>query len=257
VIRPLRPRHVPAGLVGPLVHLDVTGSTNEDARRLALAGAPDGTVVVAEEQTAGRGRQGRSWTAPRGSALTLSLIRRLESLPAAAIDLLPLATALAICDACEAVAPVDCRIKWPNDIWIDERKLAGVLIESRPQEGWAVIGVGLNVDTSEEQLGRDLRRTAISLRIASGVPMDRDRALAALLEALAVSWHALAWEPATVLHAYRQRDLLKGRRIAWAPSGSRLRGEAQGIDDAGNLIVSTDEGERLALNAGEVHLEVD
>ena len=120
------------------------GSTNDHARALALAGAPHGTVVVAEQQTAGRGRQGRTWSAPTGRALTLSALVRL---PAAALEPLPLAVAIAVCEACEAVAPVTCRIKWPNDVWIEGRKVAGVLIEARPQEGWAVIGIGLNVDT--------------------------------------------------------------------------------------------------------------
>ena len=135
---PLRPRPGARVLGGPLVHLDVTGSTNDHARRLALAGAPAGTVVVAEEQQAGRGRHGRTWSAPRGRALTLSLILRPEE---GALALLPLATAVAVCEASEAVAPVHCRIKWPNDVLLDRRKLAGVLIESRPQEGWAVVGI--------------------------------------------------------------------------------------------------------------------
>ena len=88
--------------------------------------------MVAEHQSAGRGRQGRSWSAPRGRALTLSVLVRPQH---ARIELLPLAVALAVCEACEAVAPVSCGIKWPNDVWIEERKVAGILIEARPQGG--------------------------------------------------------------------------------------------------------------------------
>ena len=173
------------------MHLDETGSTNDRARELALGGAPHGTVVVAEHQSAGRGRQGRTWSAPPGRALTLSVLVRSQQ---ARMELLPLAVALAVCEACEAAAPVSCQIKWPNDVWIDGRKVAGILIEARPQEGWAVLGIGLNVDTAEDELEPELRETATSLRIATGGPVDREAALGALFDRLAVWLDAL--EPA-------------------------------------------------------------
>jgi BirA family biotin operon repressor/biotin-[acetyl-CoA-carboxylase] ligase len=249
--QPLRPRVGSSGLGSPFVHLDTTGSTNDHARTLALARAPTGTVVVAEEQTAGRGRQGRSWTAPRGRALTLSIVWRTDR----DLEALPLAVAVAVCGACEAVAPVRCEIKWPNDVWIGQRKVAGILIESRPQDEWAVIGIGLNVDTDRSELEPDLLETATSLRIEAGSPIGRDRMLTALLDSLG---ERLA-EPdtAAVMADYRERDLLRGRRIAWTAGTQRLTGEAQGIDERGNLVVFTDEGERMALSAGEVHLEVE
>ena len=118
-MHPLRPRPGTGPLGGPLVHLDLVGSTNDRARELALAGAPHGTVVAAERQTAGRGRQGRTWSAPAGRALTLSALVRL---PAAALEPLPLAVPIAVAEACEAVAPVTCRIKWPNDVWVEGRR---------------------------------------------------------------------------------------------------------------------------------------
>jgi BirA family transcriptional regulator, biotin operon repressor / biotin---[acetyl-CoA-carboxylase] ligase len=230
------------------VHLGTVASTNDHARALVLAGAPSGTVVVAEEQTAGRGRQGRSWTAPRGCALTASVLWELD-------ELLGLATAVAVCDACEAVAGLTCQIKWPNDVWARGRKLAGILIEARPQERWAVIGIGLNVDTSEQQFDPELRPTATSLRVESGASVDRDRALDALLVSLARWFEQLGHGRNVVLEAYRRRDALIGRSISWA-DGTRS-GDAQGIDDRGNLIVFSDGGERLTLSAGEVHLRVD
>ena len=235
-------------LGGPVVHLDRTGSTNDHARGLASAGAPHGTVVVAEEQTAGRGRQGRSWVAPRGRALTLSIVVRLGG---AALDLLPLSAAVAVCEACERAAPVHCAVKWPNDVWIEGRKVAGILIEARPQEGWAVLGIGLNVDTSKDELDGAIRDQATSLRIAAGSPAERERALEALLERLA---ERLRTEPEPLLAAYRERDALHGRQIAWSASGDRLEGKAEGIDDEGNLVVFTADGERHTLTAGEVHL---
>jgi BirA family biotin operon repressor/biotin-[acetyl-CoA-carboxylase] ligase len=119
-----------------------------------------------------------------------------------------------------------------------------------------VIGIGLNVDTDSSDLGPDLRETATSLRIESGARIDRDRTLAALLDALAATLRKLERDPASVLAEYRRRDLLTGRQIAWAAGQRRFSGEARGVDDTGNLVVFTDEGERMTLGAGEVHLAV-
>jgi BirA family transcriptional regulator, biotin operon repressor / biotin---[acetyl-CoA-carboxylase] ligase len=248
VRRPLKPLTTGA-LGGPLVHLYRTGSTNDRARDLALGGAPRGTVVVAERQTAGRGRQGRTWTTPPGRALTLSVIVRDE---AARSELLPLAVALAVSEACEATAAVECRVKWPNDVWIEERKVAGILIEARPLEGWAVVGIGVNVDTAEEELSGELRETATSLRIATGGPVDREAVLGALFDRLA---HWFVARPDQVVAAFRERDALYGHQIAWLQGSERRTGEALGIDDDGGLIVFTGPGEPVRLAAGEVHLE--
>jgi BirA family biotin operon repressor/biotin-[acetyl-CoA-carboxylase] ligase len=247
----LRPRAGSGALAGPFVHLDVAGSTNDHARDLALAGAPHGTAVAAEQQTAGRGRQGRTWTAPPGRALTLSVVARLAP---PAFDALPLAVALAICEACEAVAAVTCQLKWPNDVWIDRRKVAGVLIEARPQEGWAVVGIGLNVDTAAEEFPEDLRASAHSLRTATGARVDREGALDALFERLG-AWVERLTEPARVTSAFRERDALRGQRIAWTAGAVQRTGEAGGVDEAGALVVFTDDGERVCLDAGEVHLQ--
>ncbi|HEY7456552.1 MAG TPA: biotin--[acetyl-CoA-carboxylase] ligase, partial [Solirubrobacterales bacterium] len=145
----------------PHRHFRVTDSTNARARELAEAGAAHGTVVTAAEQTAGRGRQGRSWTAPAGKALLYSAVLR-------PLDerhlLLPLAVPLAVCEAAEELEPgIECQIKWPNDIWIEERKLAGVLIEAKPQDGWAVIGIGLNLSIAPNEFPPELRDSAVSL----------------------------------------------------------------------------------------------
>jgi BirA family biotin operon repressor/biotin-[acetyl-CoA-carboxylase] ligase len=244
--RPLRPASNPLG--GPIVHLDVTGSTNDAARALAVAGAPDGTVVVAEEQTAGRGRQGRAWSAPRGRSLIVSTVVRAG---AQLVEMLPLAAALAVCAACERVAALRCAVKWPNDVWIDGRKVAGILIEGRPQEGWAVVGIGLNVDIGEEDLDPALRDRATSLRIATGRPIDRTEVLGALLAGLA---EVRERSPESVLSELRERDALYGRRISWSTASERLEGEAAGIDDQGRLVVFDETGRRHALEAGEVHL---
>jgi BirA family biotin operon repressor/biotin-[acetyl-CoA-carboxylase] ligase len=247
-LKPLRQAAGRNPLGGPVVHLDVSASTNDVARTLATAGTPAGTVVLAEDQTAGRGRQGRSWIAPRGRALTLSIVARAA---AETWGLLPLTTAVAVCEACERAGSVGCAVKWPNDVWIDERKVAGILIEARPQEKWAVIGIGLNVGTTLEELPAELRDTATSLSIAAGTEVERVEVLEALLERLAV------WLPAAgdrLLPAYRERDALYGRSIAWTAGSERLEGEARGVDEEGNLVVFTADGGRTTLTAGEVHL---
>src|SRR5690349_11039529 len=145
----------------PHRHYRSTDSTNTRARELAAAGAPHGTVVTASDQTAGRGRQGRTWTAPPNKALLYSaIVRPLEDHH----TLLPLAVPLAVCEAAEHLNPsLACKVKWPNDIHVNGRKLSGVLIEARPQDGWAVIGIGLNLYISEDEFPPDLRRTAISV----------------------------------------------------------------------------------------------
>ena len=246
----LTPRAGTGALGGPLVQLEVTGSTNDHLRELAVRGAPHGTIVLAERQTAGRGRQGRAWTAPPGRALTLSVLVRVDQ---RGIELLPLATALAVAEACECVATVECRIKWPNDVWVQERKVAGILIEARPQERWAVVGIGLNVNTSATELAPELRATATSLQIATGAHVERGAALDALCERLA-AWIAELGHPERVTEGFRARDALYGRRIEWTRDGARFTGEARGIDDDGSLVVFTGDAEPVRLDAGEVHL---
>jgi BirA family biotin operon repressor/biotin-[acetyl-CoA-carboxylase] ligase len=234
----------------PHVHHRLTDSTNERARELAIAGAPHGTLVTADEQSAGRGRQGRAWVAPPGRALLMSLVvRDLREQHA----LLPLSAAVAVCEACEASAGVECRIKWPNDVWIDGRKVAGILVEGRPHEGWAVLGIGLNVTTGPEELPDELREIATSLRAAAGEARAAGDVAASLpavraeLVARLDSW--LTRSPGEVIAAWRERDALRGHRVRW-PGGE---GEAAGIADSGALLVET-AGGRVELDAGEVHL---
>jgi BirA family biotin operon repressor/biotin-[acetyl-CoA-carboxylase] ligase len=236
--RPRSQQQRPA-LGHPRVHLRRTDSTSDRARALAIAGAPHGTLVTAAEQTAGRGRQGRRWSAPPGSALLISLV--LRSPP----PLLPLIAALAVCD----VAGEQAQIKWPNDIVLvrGERlaKLAGILAEGRPQEGWAVLGIGVNVAVRVEDLPPELHETAATLeRPASELEPT-------LLELLAALERRLAEPADAMLTAWRARDALHGRAVQW--SGGR--GVAGGIDGAGRLIVALEQGGQATLDAGEVHLD--
>jgi BirA family biotin operon repressor/biotin-[acetyl-CoA-carboxylase] ligase len=229
----------------PRHHLRATESTNDRARELAEDGAPSGTVVTADEQSAGRGRHGRAWSAPAGKALLYSAVLR----PLGAGDaLLPLAVPLAVCEAVESIAPVRCRVKWPNDVWLHERKLAGVLIEARPPD-WAVIGVGVNVAIEDAEFGDDLRWPATS--IGHGATPD---AMRAALNRTLGEW--VDAEPDRVLGAFRHRDALEGRELTWSGGEAGGSGRGAGIDERGNLMVVRDDGERVALGSGEVQLRL-
>jgi BirA family transcriptional regulator, biotin operon repressor / biotin---[acetyl-CoA-carboxylase] ligase len=229
----------------PRVHFRVTDSTNERARALAAAGAPHGTLVTADEQSAGRGRQGRTWSAPPKSAVLMSVVLRDLGESHA---LLPFAAALAVCEACECEGgSPTCQIKWPNDVWINGRKVAGVLIEGRPQEGWMVLGIGLNVFIDTDEFPPELREVATSLLIEYSAPQ-----IEAMVEQIVDFLEAWIESPADeILAAWRSRDALAGRTVRWA-NGSK-KGTAAGVDDSGALIVETVDG-RVTLDAGEVHL---
>jgi BirA family biotin operon repressor/biotin-[acetyl-CoA-carboxylase] ligase len=220
----------------PRVHFRTVDSTNERARVLAAAGAPHGTLVTASEQQAGRGRQGRTWTAPAGQALLCSLLVRDPP------RLLPLSVGVAV--AC--AAGDEAAIKWPNDVLVHGRKVAGILVEGRPRERWAVVGMGVNVAVSIDELPAELRDRAGSL----GLPTHAIEGwLAGLVE------HLARWLPASddeVLEAVRARDALLAQPVRWT-SGA---GTGAGIDGDGRLVVATGEG-RVALDSGEVHLVSD
>jgi len=218
----------------PRVHFRLTDSTNARGRELAGRGAPHGTVVTASQQTAGRGRQGRTWTAPAGRALLSSLVIRDPP------RLLPLVAGVAVAE----VAGADARIKWPNDILVAGRKVAGILVEARLQEGWAVVGIGLNVAVRDTDFPPELRDRAGTLGLE---PSALEPTLDALLRALE-RW--LAADSEAVLEAVRGRDALIGREVRW---GGQV-GIGAGIDGDGRLVVRTDDGEVVRLDAGEVHL---
>lgn len=221
-------------LGSPRLHLRSTPSTNTRAHELAAAGAPHGTLVTAAEQTAGRGRQGRTWTAPAGRALLCSVVIREPS------RLLPLAAGVAIADT----VGEDARLKWPNDVLLEGRKVAGILVEGRPQQRWAVVGVGLNVALRDADFPPELRSRAATLGLG---PEAIEPTLTGLLVALQ-RWISVSDEQ--VLDEVRARDSLRDHGVRW--SGGR--GRAVGVDDHGRLLVTTARGDVLALDAGEVHL---
>jgi BirA family biotin operon repressor/biotin-[acetyl-CoA-carboxylase] ligase len=217
----------------PRVHLRRTDSTNERARELAARGAPHGTLISAGQQTAGRGRQGRTWSAPPGRALLCSLLLRDPP------RLLPLAAGAAVAE----VAGAGALIKWPNDILVDGRKVAGILVEGRPQERWAVLGIGLNVALRGEDFPSELRERAGTLGLGEDAV---EPTLNRLLDSLE-RW--LAASESEILDEVRARDALLDRPVRWAAGAGR----GAGIDGDGRLVVATENGQ-VALEAGEVHL---
>jgi BirA family transcriptional regulator, biotin operon repressor / biotin---[acetyl-CoA-carboxylase] ligase len=238
-------RH-PARLGTPRFHHDEIGSTNDEARRLGAEGTPHGTTITATVQTSGRGRQGRPWVAPAGQALTVSVVLRDLASP----SLLPLAVAVAVAGT---VGP-EARIKWPNDIVLTDgdgplRKVAGILCEGRPTEGWAVAGIGLNVALDLEDVPDEIAARAATM---GRHPSELDAVLDELLERLA---DAILLPDAALLEAWSARDVLRGEAITWVRPGGGGGGEgvASGVDDRGRLLVRTDGGVE-ALDAGEVHL---
>lgn len=224
----------------PRLHLRETGSTNDVARRLAEAGAPDGALVSCDRQTAGRGRRGRGWVTPPGAALLASFVmRRVEAAPA----LLALAVPLAVCEAIDAAGEgaAPAQVKWPNDVWLDGRKVAGILIEARPPQ-WALLGIGVNVARPPDP--EELRWPPA----ASGGTVET------LLEALCPAldrWCGAAEQ--RILSGFAERDALRGLEVGWRRDGAAAGGGiAAGVDSEGRLVVELEGGGSDALAAGEV-----
>lgn len=230
-----------------------TGSTSSDLVELARAGAAEGTVLVADHQRSGRGRLDRAWLTPPGTAIAASLLFGPSGVPATRWPWLPLAVGVAVVEAVGEVAAVCADLKWPNDVLVDGRKLAGILAEVVPGAGGAhvVVGLGLNVSVAVE----DLPRTATSLALAGAPDVDRAHLLGAILdriEAHYVTWRAGDGDPEPVLAAYRPLCGTLGSLVeVTLPTGEVLSGRAVDVDTAGRLVVRTAESDR-ALSVGDV-----
>ena len=238
-------------------------STNAELARRARAGAEAGTVLVADHQTAGRGRLDRTWVTPPGAALTFSVLLAPDRVPVARWPWLPLLVGIAVAEGVRRVAEVDCNLKWPNDVLVGDpstgsgqgRKLAGILVErvERPSGAVAVVGVGLNVSQGADELPVD---TATSLALEGAATTDRTvvlREVLRSLEALFVQWQAdLGDANRGLVDSYVRRCGTLGRAVrVILPGGEQVLGVATGIDTEGRLEVRTPEGRRI-LGAGDV-----
>jgi len=241
----------------PAVHLFArVGSTNDVARALAERGAPAGTAVLAEEQTAGRGRSGRAWSSPPGLGIWLSMILRPEDLPAP--GLLPLRVGLAAAGALAPFArPGLVQVKWPNDLLIDGRKLGGILCEGSWEAGspsFVVVGIGINAWHAPGDFPEEIRPRATSLRIAGGWTPPRAEVAGALVRAVAA---LPARFPATLdereMAELERRDSLRGLAVeVRGAADPGLVGTALGINPEGALLVRTPEGALRAVHSGTV-----
>lgn len=254
---PLRAHALRRALVGydrpwrELRVVESTGSTNADLVSAAAAGEPAGLVLVAEEQTAGRGRLDRTWTAPPRSGLTFSVLLR-PSVPPRALGWLPLLAGLAVAEALGRLAELDVRLKWPNDLVVDDRKLAGVLAERTT--GAVVVGIGLNVSALATELPV---ATATSLAIEGAACTDRDPLLRAILRRLAerVSRWDGPYGDRGLADDYRARCATIGRAVrAELPGAAVVEGVAEGVDDDGRLLIRAGAGLETVGAGDVVHL---
>lgn len=249
-------RLAPGGLGSPLIYFEETASTNLEARRLAEAGAPHGTTVAAEHQSAGRGRLDRSWQAPRGSSLLFSLILR----PDFTVDrvfVLNNVVSLAICRALEAGGGLRPLIKWPNDVYLEGGKLAGILTEftgRAERVDHVVVGVGLNVNLDPADLG-PVRTPAVSLLGVTGRRWDRAALLASILdEASALYRNLVDGRQAELMAAYLERSLLRHRRVEVADGDTLRSGVVRGFAEDGALLLDQDGQGSCTVRHGDVSL---
>ena len=249
----------PGGLWGEVSVVARTGSTNADLVAAARDGAREGAVLVAEEQTAGRGRMGRSWLSPPRAALTFSMLLRPADVPAARRGWLPLLAGVAVATAIRQVSALDATLKWPNDVLLRSGKLAGILAE---QSGDAVVvGIGVNVSTTRYELPAPAASSlpATSLRLAGSPSLNRELLVGRMLDEME-RWY-LAWrgtdpagdaEASGLCAAYVRLCSTIGRDVrAELPGRAATSGLATGIDEDGRLVVRTAAGD-VAIGAGDI-----
>jgi BirA family biotin operon repressor/biotin-[acetyl-CoA-carboxylase] ligase len=232
-----------------------TGSTNADVAAAARAGTPEGLVIVAEQQTDGRGRLDRRWESPPRAGLAVSVLLR-PAVPAARFGWLPLLAGVALVETVRRIAEVDAVLKWPNDLLVDERKCAGILAEAVPEPTPAVVlGIGLNVSLDEAELPRP---DATSLVLAGAEHADRDPLLRSLLRGLSDwyrRWQETDGDPdeCGLRDGYRLHCATLGRRVTVAlPGGGILAGTGSDVDRDGRLVVAADDGALTAVAAGDI-----
>lgn len=235
--------------------LDEVDSTNTECRRLAADGAGDGLVIMADRQTAGRGRRGRSFDSPQGLGLYLSILWRPDCPPEALLPLTAL-SAVAACRAVERASGAKAAIKWPNDLVLNGHKLGGILTEltldgKTGRVDFVIVGIGINCHQRRSDFGPELADLAISLDMADR-PTSRANLAAALMEELDTLRAEVLGDPGRWLDEYRRRCLTLGRRVQILRDGERLEADAVDVDEQYGLTVRLDDGTKEILRAGEV-----
>ncbi|MEG2382409.1 MAG: biotin--[acetyl-CoA-carboxylase] ligase [Oscillospiraceae bacterium] len=236
----------------PIIVYKSTNSTNTQAKRLALEGALHGTVIVAEEQTAGRGRSGKTFFSPHGTGLYASVILR-PNFGLSEPQMITIATAVAVCKAIEKLTELHPQIKWVNDIYLNGKKICGILTEAVTdfESGGIeciVVGVGINCQTSDE-LPEELHEIVGALDTAG---ISRNRLAAEIVSGIMSGLDNLS--DSSCIDEYRSRSLMTGKHISFTREGKSVSAVVTGINDLGNLLVRSDNGEDIILSSGEVSL---
>lgn len=230
-----------------------TDSTNSDAARAGRAGAPEGTVVIADSQRRGRGRLGRSWASPPGVNLYCSVLLR-PRLPAEESALLPLVAGIAVAEAVDGSTESRAGLKWPNDVVVGGRKIAGILCEMEVDGGahFVVVGMGVNLNGDRESFPPEIRPLATSALLETGRPVERARFAADLLSALDARYEGFLHDGfSALLPAWSERDVLRGCRVSVRVGEEVVEGVATGITERGRLRVESTSGAREIV-AGDV-----
>lgn len=248
--------HLPASFPwrGNIHCFDTIDSTNTHIRKLAMAGAPHGTVVIAASQTGGRGRLGRSFHSPVGG-IYMSVLLRFDLAPQQLMHL-TCAAAVAMCDAVEEAAGIRPGIKWTNDLVVDSKKLGGILTELSLSGGraeYAVVGIGINCCQTPADFPADLQNIATSLHLCAKKTPDRATLAAAMITALAQMDHSLA-DVDTIMGKYRENCITLGKEISLLRGDEVRYGTAVNVDKNGALIVEFSDGHTEVVNSGEVSI---
>ena len=242
-----------------LVLLDETDSTNSEAERLLANGESDPFLVLARQQSKGRGRLGRQWHSPQNGNLYASFAFRPDVSPAR-LSTFTLWMGINICECVNAFFRVQSNIKWPNDILIDGRKVAGILTEARmdaDQTRDLVLGIGLNVNGAGDDWPEELKAIATSIRQETGAIQDANRFTAALSGRVMLAYEQFVNDSyrAHLRERWSSYDALEGRKVSLFQGNAKVEGSARGIDPHGALIVERADGSRIQVRAGEVTLE--
>ncbi|MBB6735462.1 biotin--[acetyl-CoA-carboxylase] ligase [Cohnella zeiphila] len=235
--------------------LDAVPSTQDIARQLAEEGAPEGTLVIAEQQTQGRGRMGRAWVSPAGKGVWMSLLLR-PRVPLPQAPQLTLLAAVALSRGIGKEAPLPIGIKWPNDLLVDGRKISGILLESAAEDErlkYVVVGMGISVNLEAEDFPPEVLEKAISLRMASGKPLDRAEVIASVLEefeSLYELYGEQGFEPIRAL--WEARSVTLGRSVTLSTPQGTVEGTAEELDGLGGLRVRQADGTLRTVYTGEL-----
>lgn len=235
-------------------YYEVLDSTNNEARRAAECGAENGTLIVAELQEHGKGRRGRSWETPAGTSVAMSIVLRPQIEPSHA-SAVTLVMGLATAKACRVFCGVDARIKWPNDIVVDGRKIAGILTEMSSEIdyiNYLVIGVGINVNTDD--FPEELKEKAVSLKRLTGEKIDRAGLIAACIKEFEHYYERFTetQDVSGMLEEYNELLAGRGERVRVLEPGNEYEGISEGINQKGELLVRREDGTQTAVYAGEV-----